>query len=219
MNKCTIIAIVYHEPDYAETRKCIEATGLPVHWVERNPKGVGSLAEAINRGVREAPESEYFWIVTNVTFNPALVEDLIYQMDIMPDYAAIHPAFKSDHEFMRKKDMQDLAPTPFVEFTAPMVRYVPIVTFPLDERMPYWGFDFDWCHTVKTAGYQVGVFHDMELGHSYIRFKGGGNSYTKVRLRKRKLTDESTRRALHNKYGEFWKQLRWPVWPIAEEVK
>ena len=52
MNNITIVSIVYHEPEWIETKKCIEACGVPVVYVERSPPGVGSLAEAINRGFK-----------------------------------------------------------------------------------------------------------------------------------------------------------------------
>ena len=92
MSDTLIISIFYHETEWLKTKRCIEAAGLPVHYVERNPKGVGSLAEAINRGFREsgATDYKYAWIVTNITFAPDVPARLEESMN-STGYAVIHP--------------------------------------------------------------------------------------------------------------------------------
>lgn len=222
-----ILSIVYHEPSWQETKKCIEATGLPVHYVERNPKGVGSLAEAINRGVREIsrayPKGQYIFIVTNNTFDPELPLELKFSM---PDYmVAIQPAFDSDHIHERPNGSGLVKEAPFIEFTCLVARPDILLKYPLDERLPYWGHDIDVCYRLRKDGYEIGVHHGFTIGHTYIRHNlKNGNRFTKRRYELRKKTDASTRRALERKYGHEWRDIIFPKTPeqigaFYEQVK
>lgn len=219
-NKVAILSVVYREHEWSETKRCIELImDVPVFFIERNPIGTGSLSECINRGFNQIISNncpEYIWVISNVTFSPTLVYELTEYMDAYPDLAAIHPCFHSDHVHMQQTTNEHgsndfMVHVPFVEFTAPMVRTSIFKNFPLDENMPYWGQDLDWGYRVKQAGHKIGVFHGEQLGHTYIRFKKDQqNKYTKARRKMRIQTDESTRKALFAKYGEAWKDLRWP---------
>lgn len=208
MNKLTIVSIVYVEPEWQETKKCIEATGLPVVYVDRDPIGVGSLAEAINRGFKNAPESEFIWFVTNVTFKKELAEDLLLQMEVCK-YAAIHPSFDSDHPHIRQRELTvNLAPTltvPFIEFTAPIVRADIFSKIQLDEKMPYVGHDMAWSYDVRQLGYEVGVYHDYKLGHTYIRHKKTYHPATQRRKQLRSRAVNQTIQRLTERYGKDYK--------------
>lgn len=217
-----ILSIVYHEPEWLETSKCIQSTGLPVHYVERNPKGVGSLSEAINRGIKELQSigDQYIWIVTNITFEKDLPLLLMGEA-CKYEYDVLHPKFESDHIHMRGNNhLITMMPTraPFVEFTAALCTLKSMVDYPLDESMPYWGMDLDHGYRLNKAGIRIGVSNQFEIGHTYIRYnaKQKPNKYTKERLRRRRMTDESTRKALQEKYGKEWRDIVFPKTP--EEI-
>lgn len=211
----TILSIVYHEPDWIETKKCIEATGLPVHYVERSPGGIGSLTEAINRGVKEVND-EVIWIVTNCTFEkevPFILEKNLGENDI------IHPHFNSDHQHLREG--HGIQEVPFVEFTAAMIRKSKWLG--LDEKFPYWGQDLDYSYRVWKNGGNVLCDYTTTIGHTYIR----NSKYHPVTIRRRqlrRLSDMATRKALEKKYGEEWRGIVFPKTPeqigrFYEQVK
>lgn len=204
MNRLIILSIIYHEPEWQQTKQCIEATGLPVHYVERKPKGVGSLSEAINRGIKEIEGYEYVWIVTNITFPPATPEKLL-----SAGYDAIHPAFNSDHAHQRPDGTEAVKDVPFIEFTSAMVKMDIMKRFPLDEAMPYWGMDLDFSYRLHVSGYKVGVHMGATIGHTYIRNKKL-LPVTYQRLLKRRQTNHQTKRRLKEKYGQAWRSVVFP---------
>ena len=142
MTDLCIIAIKYEEPEYQQTVDCIKSAGYPFIFIDRKPSGIGSLAEAINRGINLGKEQgtnfRYFWIVTNITFAQDVPAKLLAQISII-GAAAIHPQFASDHKHIREG--QGVKSVPFVEFTAAMIDIEQWQ--PLDEKMPYWGHDLD----------------------------------------------------------------------------
>lgn len=194
----TILAIRYIEPSYAETERCIEATGLPVVYVDRRPAGIGSLAEAINRGVSQI-DDELIWIVTNVTFAPDVPQRLVNNIG---NAAAIHPTFTSDHPFLRVGE--GIKPVPFVEFTAPLIRKS--MWIPLDEHCPYWGMDLDHGYQCWEKGYGVLCDHTTSISHVYIR-NSHKHPVTRRRLLARRNTDAKTKEHLQRKYGEKWRDV------------
>jgi hypothetical protein len=231
-----VVGIRYLEPEWEETKECLVAavdlnrqgdsgeSPLPIHYIDRCPPGTGSLAEALNRGfsslITQHPSLSYIWFVTNVTFTPDLLPQLVEAMGANPDYAAIHPCFASDHLFCRPNSSlvtrhSSLSPAPFVEFTAPIVRASVFAKFPLDESMPYWGHDLDWGYRVWQAGHKVGVLQSPGplLGHTYVRFLDNGNGtspVTRQRHALRRSTNNATRYQLQQKYGPFYRQLIFP---------
>lgn len=193
----TIVAVEYDEPEYAQTRECIAASGLPVVWVDR--EGIGSLAEAYNRGFKSV-RTPVVWFVSNIAFTPEVPGRLLLSLG---DNAAVHPQFPSDHTFIRQGS--GVTPAPFVEFTAPLVIADVFREFPLDEAMPYWGHDLDWGHRVRQAGHSLAVDHECRIDHVYVRHLAQ-HPVTIRRRRLRRSTDEATRAALVERYGEDWKE-------------
>jgi 3-deoxy-D-manno-octulosonate 8-phosphate phosphatase (KDO 8-P phosphatase) len=193
----TILAIEYLEPSYEQTKKCIEATGLPVIYVRRNPIGVGSLSEAINRGMKEV-KTKFAWIVTNITFEKSVPEKLLNHIQ---DAFVIHPSFKSDHGFMNHGKGQ--RQVPFVEFTAPLVRVSDWGE--LDESMPYWGMDIDYGLRMFVEGKKILVDFETKIDHVYIR-NSDRHPITLKRLRLRRMKDAETNRILIKKWGENWRE-------------
>lgn len=200
--KIIILAVVYQEPEWQLTKACIEKTGLPVHWVDRNPAGYGSLAESINRAFLEskAVEYEYAWIVTNITFDPMVPKILANGMRTH-GLACVHPAFDSDHWHERPDHSNEVKEVPFVEFTAAMVRTDVFAEFPLDQQMMYWGHDPDHGTRLWLAGHKVGVDHSVTIGHTYIRNSRSVHPATRKRKQARAEQDEPTKAALQNKWG------------------
>ena len=122
MNIC-ILSIIYLEPEWQQTKTCIEATGLPVVYIDR--KGVGSLSKAINEGAQLCKGFDYTWIVTNVLFDNFGALELIKEAR---NWAAIHPTFASDHLHIRHG--KGVTEVPFIEFTAPIVNTYLLLEFP-----------------------------------------------------------------------------------------
>lgn len=201
--KTAILSVIYQEPDWHQTVDCIanHAPGYPVFFVDR--KGTGSLAEAFNRGFKENNLIVYdlVWFLTNVRFGPRTLQRLEDHMWKTP-YAAIHPAFESDHHHLRPKQVDEVFEVAFVEFTAPLVRSSIFANNPLDERMPYAGHDLDWGYRVRYAGHLIGVYHGVTVEHTYIRHNKRKHPVTALRANLRAATEEPTKQLLAQIYGE-----------------
>jgi GT2 family glycosyltransferase len=209
-----ILAIRYKEPEYQKTVEClnaIERQGVKVAYVDRNPEGIGSLSEAINRGFREHWDgSEFVWVITNIQFDAYLYKKLINEFKNCPHVSAICPCYQSDHNFLQPSSFKWQCNTiviPFIEFTAPMIRASVLKEFPLDEDMPYVGMDLDWSYRVKQAGHTLAVDYATSIEHKYIRHSSKTNPITKQRLKMRKLADKPTIKALESKHGKDWRNI------------
>lgn len=202
--RVAIVSVIYQEPYWIDTKKCIQALNLPTVFVDR--KGVGSLAEAYNRGFQEAQihNPDLVWFVSNVTFKPDTLQKLV---DSLGDYCAIHARFDSDHRHM--KSGFGVIEVPFLEFTAPLVRNEVYKNLPLDENLPYWGHDLVWGYEAQKLGYKMAVNYDIELGHTYIR-NSKPHPITRERQRLRRLSDKATSEYLRNKYGNEWRVKLFP---------
>jgi hypothetical protein len=198
MSNTTIVAIKYLEPTYHNTVTCIKACSLPVIWIDRNPEGVGSLSAAINLGMRHVT-TEFAWIVTNIEFGAEVPRRLLRNIG---DAACIHPAFRSDHPFLKRGI--GVKPVPFVEMTAPMVRTADWIG--LDENCPYWGMDLDYGARMWEKGKMLLCDYTTRVNHSYIRHS---TQYpvTIERRAARKSTDEQTHQYLISKYGRKYKEV------------
>ena len=203
-----IVAIRYLEKEYQETVRCIEATALPVIYVDRKPAGIGSLSEAVNRGFK-AVDKKYkkVWFVTNVTFPVWAADSLASVLD--SGYSAVHPSFDSDHPHICQREGDGIRRAPFIEFTAPMFRTEVFANLMLDERMPYWGMDLDISYRMHAAGLRMAIDHRFALGHTYIRHTKPKPTTTLLRQLRRKETDAGTRLALKKKFKEEWDFIDW----------
>lgn len=208
-HKITIISIIYKEPEWQRTKECIVSTGLPVVYVERNPIGVGSLAEAINRGVRMTPDSDFLFIVTNCEFSREMPQRLAEAFPgPRPGMVAIAPCFDSDHEHIKQANHANpIQEVPFVEFTAVMVRDVIMRQWALDEDLAYVGHDMDFGVRMRREGYYLCVDHREKLGHTYLRHKTERNAYTEKRKKLRKQAQPKTVLKLKQKYGMNYKDV------------
>lgn len=208
MKETIIVAIEYKEPEWEKTDCCLSALDIPIILVDR--KGVGSMAKSYNQGFKKAlelyPKMKYVWFVSNVTFNKIDLVRLTSEIR-KSKYAALHPAFDSDHEFCKVKDgVVGVKPAPFIEFTCPIVRADVFKKFQLNENMPYWGHDLDWGYRVREAGYSIGVLHGYcKISHVYIR-NSEMHDITRERLEKRTATDKQTVNQLKKLYGNNWRR-------------
>ncbi len=196
--KLNIVAVKYLEPEYKETLKSLNRLNIRIIFVDR--KGVGSLAEAYNRGF-EKVNSEFVWFVSNISFKADVPLRLLANVG---KYAGIHPQFPSHHKFIRNgKGVQDCK---FLEFTAPLVRSEVFKEIKLDESMPYWGHDIAFGIECEKRGYKLAIDHTTEVSHVYI-WDSKKNPITEERKRLRTESDLSTKNELNKKYPEWEKYL------------
>lgn len=180
---------------------------IPTFFVDR--KGVGSLAEAFNRGYAQhcLRQFEFVWFLTNIRFSPDVLLEMEAAFLREPELAAVTPSFSSDHAHIRPDDKKNFSRVPFVEFTCPLVRSSVFAEFPLDERMPYSGHDLDWGYRVHQAGWIIGVLPDVVIGHTYIRHSKSTHPATRKRKALRDAAEEPTKQVLAEKYGPTWFDL------------
>ncbi len=206
MANTIILAIKYAEPEWQQTLACLLKQKEPVIFIDRN--GTGSLAEAINRGIKSiSGDYDYVWIVTNILFFPDTLHKLQENMKAN-NCDAIHPAFASDHAHLRINNIVRITKrVPFLEFTAPLIKLSLLKNFLLDEDMPYWGHDLDWGYRVSLHNYTLAVDNTAPISHTYIRNNNFNHDITLIRKKLRKATDDNTRAALVKKYGANWSNL------------
>lgn len=201
-----ILAVKYLEPEYSETLRCLERLkNVRIEFVDRSPEGVGSLAEAFNRGFNAIQNPEPFvWMITNIRFGP----DAYYRLRDsiwVSDYAAMNPMYSSDHKHIRKATR--IAPVPFVEFTCPMVKTEVFKSIQLDEDLPYAYHDLVWSHQVKQAGHELAVNPFVRIDHQYIRHNKKGHQITWLRSKMREQAVEPSEKKLVQQYGPQWRQV------------
>lgn len=212
------VILGYQEPGWLDrTIGCALDAGLPILVVPRF-KGIGPMSGRFHEGNKEAITLgyRYAWNLTNVGFVPEMYERLFTLMEAGPHIAAIHPSFDSDHPHMNAA-WNEREPVPFVEWTAPFVRLDAYVKVgPLDDTMGYWGFDLDWSHRAKKAGYKLCVSTNQSLEHVYLRdVSKGEHDITTARRRERAKVDSKTENRLIEKWGEDWLKVLWPSHPDA----
>ena len=139
--KILIVLLEYLEPEFTQTLKCVEDTGLHYEIVSRD--GVGNMSRAYNTIIDNwSLYYDYFWFVSNVTFDKDMPFKLAETLE-NTGWAGVHPAMStSDHRFQWKNGDVPRE-TPFIEWTAPMVRADLFRHDPLDEMLPYYYMDLD----------------------------------------------------------------------------
>jgi hypothetical protein len=222
-NDIVIIALKYEEPEYQETIKCIEATGLPVIWANRD--GVGNYSRAFNEafkhGVVWMPNAldafmipidfKYTWMISNITFAPDIPFKLAEVLDKMTNVSAVHPAMPgSDHRHQWPNI--DPCPTivPFIEWTAPMVRTDAFRSVKLNEELAYYYMDLDWCYRISRVHKlgNVAVAHHAVIGHTYLR-SARQHLVSKIRSQLRDWWTPRSQREMARIYGPGWKKDNW----------
>jgi len=197
-----IVVLEYLEPDWLQTLKCVQDTGLPYELVSRD--GVGNMSRAYNSIINK--EADYYWFVSNVTFSPQMPYMLAMACE-EKGWAAIHPAMRSsDHKFQWPNGNEPKE-TPFIEWTAPMVNAEIFRDNLLDEMLPYYYMDLDWCHRVKPKN--VGVHHGQVVEHTYLRNKQE-HPIGQLRKQLRNYWTPISQRHMVQKWGKDWQHKLWP---------
>lgn len=213
-NDIVIIALQYEEPEYEQTRKCIEDTGLPVIWASRD--GVGNYSRAFNEAfVRmyhyEDKSYKYAWMISNITFDPVVPFELADDMDNeLLNLAAIHPAMHgSDHRHQWPDADRLTKIVPFIEWTAPMVRTSAFRKTLLNEELAYYYMDLDWCYRVQSQNIgNVAVCHSAQVGHLYLR-NNKKHRISQIRSALRDHWTPRSQREMARLYGPDWKKKDW----------
>lgn len=196
--KLQIVAVQYLEPEYNATLRSINMCQIPTIFVDR--KGVGSLAEAYNRGFQKV-QAEYVWFISNISFDKTVPGRLLKSVE---GYAGVHPEFDSHHKFIRKG--KGIEKAPFLEFTAPLIRSEVFKEIGLIEEMPYWGHDIAFGIECQKKGYELAVDHTTRIDHVYI-WDSKRNKITEERKKRRLETDKQTEEYLDTHYQGWRKQV------------
>jgi hypothetical protein len=232
MSSVLAVALGYYEPGYLkQTTDSLNVCQIDYVVQMRDNQGVGSMAASFNRAMWRftAPlDIDYVWMLTNVGFPNKMLMHMVGVLESHPKCAAVHPMFESDHPHLNCKRLGDKdcpehgSTVPFVEWTAPMIRMSAWSEIgPLDENMPYWGFDLDWSRRALDAGWNLRVNTKSQLHHEYLRGRRKGeHRITTERRRKRAELDKATDAALCEKWGDDWLCKLWPTHPkVAKGVK
>jgi hypothetical protein len=164
------------------------------------------MSRAYNTIITKNKEADYYWFVSNVTFKPQMPYELAMACERL-GWAGIHPAMpSSDHRFQWPNGHEPKE-TPFIEWTAPMVNAEVFNSNPLDEMLPYYYMDLDWCHRVKPR--KVGVLHSQVIGHTYLRNKKE-HPIGQLRKQLRNYWTPISQRHMLQKWGKNWQQDLWP---------
>lgn len=213
----TAVVLAYYEPGWTEAtlRSLYESAVEPDALVVVDRAGIGNMAAAFNSGMAQV-RTEWAWMLTNVAFEPWLLGHLLNAAAQLTEVAAIHAPFGSEHPHMATEGAL-LERVPFVEWTAPLVHMAAWDEIgPLDEAMPYWGMDIDWCYRARIFGWLCYVARHAELQHTYLRNVNGDHPATRARKVAKALSDAQTERRLREKYGDDWLAQLWPTHPFVE---
>lgn len=208
MSRIVIIALKYLEPEYEQTVKCIEETGLPVIWADRD--GVGNYSRAFNEAFKKgAEEYDYAWMISNITFDKEVPERLGRVLDENPTIAAVHPSMAgSDHQHQWPDKNKSVEAVPFIEWTAPMVRVSVFEQLPLNNKLEYYYMDLSWSYEVQKIGYSVAVDYKSLICHTYLRNKKGPpNPISEIRKTLRRFWIPEGQKEMIRLYGPNWQQI------------
>jgi hypothetical protein len=197
-----IVLLEYLEPDFKQTIECVLRTGLPYTIVSRD--GVGNMSRAYNTILNKHINAKYVWFVSNITFDSDVPNKLAETLE-STGWAACHPIMKSsDHQF--QWEAKEPKATPFIEWTAPMVRYDSFKLCCLDEMLPYYYMDLDWCYRIRPE--KVGIA-PVEIQHTYLRNKKE-HPIGQIRKQLRNYWTPLSQHHMVQKYGKDWQNKLWP---------
>lgn len=207
--KILIVALEYLEPEWEQTLADIQATGLPYEIVSRD--GVGNMSRAFNSILADPTwNADYLWFVTNIRFDADVPFKLAKTLE-KTGWAGIHPAMPtSDHRSHWLHPVGVEKETPFIEFTAPMVRADVFSDNPLDEMLPYFYMDLDWAYRVREQKLKVGVDHSCQIRHIYLRNAENNHPISRIRTQLRAYWTPISQKHMEQKWGKGWENKLWP---------
>lgn len=206
VNSLVIIALKYLEPEYAQTLACIEATGLPVIWADRD--GVGNYARAFNEAFKKgASQYQLAWMVSNISFAPEVPLQLAKAFEKVPNLAAVHPAMPGSDHPHQWPGPGAVQPVSFIEWTAPMVHTSFFSELMLNEALAYYYMDLDFSYRARQAGYTLAVDPQCQISHLYLRHKKTDHPISTLRRQLRDWWTPHSRQEMQRLYGPDWEKL------------
>lgn len=217
-----IVAMVYLEPYWEQTKKCIEDTGLDVIYADR--EGVGSMSGAFNTRLMKffeakkmldsgLPDYKYIFFVTNIAFKLSDIERLVASIEAIGERCVgIHPCHSSDHQthqLLGGVKVNITKEVKYIEWTAPLVRMDYFEKNMLDSRFRYWFFDLVWCHEARKQRKIVCVDYDVYVQHSYLRFNEQNHPISRIRSELRWYWEKPEQETLEQIYGANWREILW----------
>lgn len=183
-----------------------------VVWADRD--GIGNYSRAFNEAFLKfdlqshgGGGMDYVWMISNINFKENIPKILERAMDDS-GFEAIHPAMAgSDHQFQWPNNTAQILETPYIEWTAPIVRYDVFKKNLLDDRLPYAYMDLDWCYRIRQQGGKVGVAHAAVIDHVYLRFTQRLHYLSKVRANLRDYYRNFSQQVMIEKYGDDWRKV------------
>lgn len=208
MQKLAIIALKYLEPEYKQTVECLEKSGFPVFYADRD--GVGNMSRAFNDCFLKNIDGKFenVWFVTNILFDHQVTHKLLTALQ--SGYDAVHPAHESDHKHLWSDGSQIPRHINFIEFTAPMFKSEVFKKFMLDENTWYYYMDLIISYQLRQNNYKMAVHNGASISHKYLRNNTKKHPITLLREKLRNLVDKEQQQYLIQKYGANWRQIIWP---------
>ena len=208
MKNILIVALEYLEPEWEQTLADIQATGLPYEIVSRD--GVGNMSRAYNSILFDPTwKAEFLWFVSNIRFD-ADVPYILAKGLKETGWAGIHPSMPtSDHKTQHPHPIRSTKETPYIEWTAPMVNADIFSHNPLDEMLPYYYMDLDWCYRIRQQHMRVGVHHGCRIDHVYLRDKEE-HPIGRIRKQLRHYWTPISQNHMVEVYGKDWQNKLWP---------
>jgi len=206
INMVDVLVINYTEKSFKKTLDCLPLLEDGTHIIiqDREPKGIGSLAQAINIGAKRVT-NDYFCVVTNIEFDETFNDFLKTK-----GHVAIQPCYASDHQALRPKG-NGIVKVAFTEFTCVLLHTESFNTLKgVDELMPYVGFDIDFGIRANQLG-SVACHNDFKIEHTYNRFMGY-DPITVMRKRMRRSFEDQTYKRLAELYG-IDRRTKLPAYP------
>jgi len=207
--KILIVALEYLEPEWEQTFADIQASGISYEIVSRD--GVGNMSRAFNTILMDPTwQVDYLWFVTNIRFDADVPFKLAQTLE-RTGWAGIHPAMPtSDHHTHHLHPIGVEKETPYIEWTAPMVRADVFADNPLDEMLPYYYMDLDWSYRVREQGLKVGVDHGCQIRHIYLRNAENEHPIQRIRKQLRAYWTPISQNHMAQKWGKGWEKKLWP---------
>ncbi len=212
MNDLAIISLIYLEPEYEQTKACLENIGYDVFYADRD--GVGNMSRAFNECFIKNVIGRYeaVWFITNITFDQQapgkLLRSLFYE-----NAACIHPSFDSDHRQIKPDGSGEVKPVNFIEFTAPMFKCSIFEIFMLDENCWYYFFDLIISKNLRDSRELMIVDHSVKVEHVYLRNKKGKSPITRLRQQLRDtIINPINEKYMTRTFGNNWKHELWTKW-------
>ena len=210
MATLAIIALKYMEPEWQQTKECLDKVIYPVFYADRD--GVGNMSRAFNDAYKKHVQGrfDFVWLVTNITFDPSVPERLL-ALASKHGADALHPAMaSSDHVHLHpRKSDSEIFSVPFVELTAPVFKCSTFEKYYLCEATPYYYMDLIISYSIKQIGGYLFMANKITVGHTYLRNSGSVHPISTIRSQLRNYFTPISAQYMKETYGADWKKKLW----------